>query len=84
MSEDGKSLEQSLKDLQDALEAGKYNSAPVGAALQVEDLNEAASKMLTESAKYDLTRKSTQLTIVEDGNVFKPVYFAVRIKKGNT
>lgn len=83
MSEDGKSLEESLKDLQDALEASK-KTAPVGAALQVEDLNEAASKMLTESAKYDLTRKSTQLTIVEEGNVYKPVYFAVRIKKGNT
>jgi len=81
MSEDGKSLEESLKDLQDALEASK-NTAPVGAALQVEDLNDVARPLLTESAKYDLTRKSTQLTVVEDGNVFKPVYFAVRIKKG--
>jgi len=53
-------------------------------ALQVEDLNDKARPLLTESAKYDLTRKSTQTLIVEQDGTYKAVYFAVRIRKGNT
>jgi hypothetical protein len=83
---DDKSVEESLKALEDSLEASRKElgqNLSQGAALQVEDLNEKAAQFLTPSAKYDLTRKSTQLLVIEEGNTFKPVYFAVRVRRGN-
>lgn len=80
MSDENKTKEE-LEKLTEALEASaKTIEAPV---LQIEDLNEQASKYLTPNARYDLTRKSKNTMVVEDDNVYKAVYFAARVKKGN-
>lgn len=76
------SISEQLEALNKALEAAEHSrTTPV---LKVEDLSEMARPYLTAGARYDLSQKATQLCVIlEDGQVFKAVYFATRVRSGN-
>lgn len=78
-------LAESLKNLTDALEAGSVNFTPISAspALQIQDLSSVARPYLSASTRYDMSKKSMQLTVVENNEVFRCIYLAARVVTGN-
>lgn len=75
----------SIQELNAALEAGKYNTAPVlGQALQIQDLSEMAERHLTTSAKLDLKNRTSKLVVrEEDGTISICVYISNIVVTGN-
>ena len=79
--------EESIKALNDALEAGKTSEPPEevvnSAALQVEDMMPMADQYLGPNAKEALNKKSTSLTVTEDGKTYQCLHLGVRVLKTN-